>query len=85
VPINQAAPIQSTALAGLTYTLPQAGVISLDLFDLLGRRVATLAQGYQSAGSYTAQSDHLSLPSGIYLLRLEAGGEIRVGKIVITK
>jgi hypothetical protein len=77
--------IESAGFENLTYTLMQAGRVKLELFDLLGRKVATLAQGYQPAGSYLAHYDHLSLPSGIYLLRLEAGGEVCVGKVVILK
>ena len=69
----------------ITYTLLQASAVKLELFDILGRTVATLAQGYQAAGSYTAPYNHLTLPSGIYLLRLEAGGNVAVGKVVITK
>ncbi|HEX7342875.1 MAG TPA: T9SS type A sorting domain-containing protein [bacterium] len=67
------------------FVLPQAGQITLELFDLLGRRVATLAQAYQPAGYFTAQYNHLSLPSGIYLVRLQAGGEVAVGKVAILK
>jgi hypothetical protein len=69
----------------INYTLLQASAVKLELFDILGRRVATLAQGYQLAGAFTARYDHLSLPSGIYLLRLEAGGEGQVRKMVMLK
>jgi hypothetical protein len=69
----------------LRYVLPGASPVTIELFNLLGQRVATLTQGFQSAGPHTAHYNHLSLPSGIYLLRLQAGGEVAVGKIAILK
>jgi hypothetical protein len=77
--------IQSLSADRVSYILPQAGNITLDLFDLLGRRIATLQDGFQSAGSYITRIDKPDLPSGVYLVRLDAGGEASVGKIAIIK
>jgi hypothetical protein len=69
----------------LSFTLPAAGQVELSLFDLLGRRVATLEDGYRAAGEHTVRFDKRGLPSGVYLLRLQAGGEVAVKKVVMVK
>lgn len=55
----------------LTFHLQEAGIVSLDVFDVLGRHVAALAQGYHSApGSTTIRWEADSLPAGVYFVRL---------------
>ncbi|MDX1420579.1 MAG: T9SS type A sorting domain-containing protein, partial [Rubricoccaceae bacterium] len=45
------------------------------VYDALGREVAVLADGPAEAGLHTAALDGSGLPSGVYLLRFEAGTE----------
>ena len=65
------------------------GFVSLRIFDLLGREVATLVNDIRSAGVYTVHWDASSLPSGIYFARLDqgAGGSMQseTRKIVLNK
>jgi subtilisin-like proprotein convertase family protein len=61
----------------IAYNLPKDASVALQVFDMLGRHVATLASGRQAAGRYTVAWDGLtdareSVASGIYLYRLEA-------------
>ena len=53
--------------------LPEASVVRLAVYDLLGRAVARLVEGPMEAGRHTVQFDVVDLPSGMYLYRLEAG------------
>jgi len=46
--------------------------VTLKVFDVLGREIATLAEGYYGAGSYKATFDASGLSSGVYYYRLEA-------------
>lgn len=57
------------------YQLAQASEVKLELFDALGRKVATLVNARQSAGtySYTLNAAQFNLASGVYLYRLQAG------------
>jgi serine protease len=59
--------------------------VSLKVFDLLGRGVATLADEERSPGSYKVTWDASNLPSGIYFYRLEAGGFVETRKMVLLK
>ena len=59
--------------------------VSLKVFDVLGRDVATLVNEVRSAGVYTVHWDASSLPSGVYFYRLQAGGFIQTKKMLLLK
>ena len=54
----------------LSYTLPTASAIRLEVFTLSGQRVAVLHEGFQAAGYHTIAMDASDLASGVYLYRL---------------
>lgn len=58
----------------ISYTLERALHVRLEVFDVLGRRVATLADGVQPAGAHTAPLAGSGLPGGLYTIRLSADG-----------
>jgi hypothetical protein len=59
----------------LSYNLPEASNVRLAVFDAAGRLVEEIATGYQNAGMHTVTWNAQTLPSGVYLCRLEANGE----------
>jgi hypothetical protein len=71
----------------IQYDLPSASSVRLEIFDVLGRRVATLVNTTQSAGThiYTLRADALLLTSGVYFYRLQAGEYVETRKMVIVK
>ncbi len=69
----------------LEYALPESREVSLTVYDVLGRRVATLEQGRKKAGRHTARLETGRLSSGVYFGRLEAGGETRTQKITVVR
>jgi len=71
----------------LRYVLPGAGRVRLQLYDVLGRRLATLANGVQEAGEHQIRWDGTleggaSAKAGVYLARLETDYGERVLRIV---
>jgi hypothetical protein len=56
----------------IVFDLPVASVVTLKIFDLLGREVATLVDGMQPAGTRSATWTAGGAASGVYLLRFEA-------------
>ncbi len=54
----------------IAFSLPQSAQINLTVYDVLGRRVATLVNGQLAAGQHQVQFEASSLPSGMYLYRL---------------
>lgn len=69
----------------IRYTLPEAGPVRLEVFDLTGRRVALLADGYRPAGAHATRFDATGLASGVYLYRLRAGGHLVSHTMLLMK
>jgi hypothetical protein len=52
---------------------------------MLGRQVALLVEGQVSAGVHEVVFSGARLPTGVYLVRLEAGGEVQTQRITLMK
>jgi hypothetical protein len=65
----------------IEFTLPENGTVKVALYDILGREVQTLMQGYQDAGKHAIDVDATQLASGTYVLVLEMGQQ-RVSKMI---
>jgi len=69
----------------ISYQLKEARYTTLTVFDIQGREVAKLVDGYRDAGSHEITFDASSLASGIYIYRLNAGDFTAAGKMVLMK
>gem|GEM_PF-1773709 len=69
----------------ISYELPSNSFVTLKVYDVLGREVKTLVNGYQEAGSHSVQFNGENLPSGVYLYRLTAPGVVQVKKMLMMK
>jgi hypothetical protein len=69
----------------ISYQLPAASEVTLRVYDMLGREVATLVNAQQAPGTYSVSFDGAGLSSGVYLYRLTAGQFITSHKMVLTK
>jgi hypothetical protein len=69
----------------LSFELQVSSRISLKIYDTAGRLVANLVEGWQEIGSHEVAFEGSTLPSGIYLARLEAGEVTAVQKLVMIK
>ena len=70
----------------LTYEVPEAGAVVLDVYDVLGRRVATLVNDNEHPrGSFTVDFDAAELSSGVYIARLKQGGQVVSEKMTLIK
>jgi hypothetical protein len=57
----------------IAYALPEAAEVTIQVFDLLGQKVADLVAGNKEAGNHTLLFDGSGLASGVYLYRMRAG------------
>jgi len=64
---------QTGGMANLQYSIPEAGDVRITLYDVLGRRVATLEDAPRGAGSHQLAWSTLGLVRGLYFCRLNAG------------
>lgn len=69
----------------LTFSLPEAGNVSLIVYDVSGREVARLFDGWYSAGVHKATFGASGLPSGVYFARLTAGDLQQTQKLMLMK
>jgi hypothetical protein len=67
----------------ITYTLPQPALVTLSIFNLVGREIKKLVQTYQPAGAYQVAFDGNALVPGVYFYALKAGGWSQTRKMVV--
>lgn len=68
----------------VTFSIPEAGTVSLGLFDLTGRRVSTLAHGPMAEGVHSAGLSR-ELAAGTYFLMLSHPGGVETMKVVVAR
>jgi hypothetical protein len=69
----------------ISYQLPVNSVVTLKVYDVMGREVGTLVNGTKNAGSYTVRFDGSARPSGIYFYRLHTEKFSDVKKLILMK
>lgn len=69
----------------IRYAVPEADLVSLKVFNLLGQEVATLVNGHVEPGFHTAVFDGSQLASGVYLYKLESARYTAVQKMMLLK
>ena len=69
----------------IDFSVERAGDVSVKVYTPLGEEIATLVDEYLSAGNYTTSFSGDALPSGVYLYRLQAGGQVYTRQMVLMK
>ncbi|MCS6988234.1 MAG: T9SS type A sorting domain-containing protein [Chloroherpetonaceae bacterium] len=69
----------------IAYQLPVASDVKLEVFDVLGRKVATLVDAKQAAGEYSVSFNAEGLASGVYFYRLQAKDFVQTKKMMLVR
>jgi len=69
----------------IRYDLPKEGLVTLKVYDMLGKEVTVLVNQNQSVGKYSVTFDASSLTSGVYIYRIQANDFISVKKLLLLK
>ncbi|MFZ5946806.1 MAG: M1 family aminopeptidase [Stygiobacter sp.] len=71
----------------IKYSLPESGYVTLKVYDILGREVATLVNEYQKTGTYSTEfrTQSSELSSGIYVYTINYNGQTLTRKMILTK
>ncbi len=69
----------------ISFALPKADHVVLEVYNVLGQKIQTLVDKNMSAGRYEVEFDASSQPSGIYFYRLAAGQNVSTKKMVLVK
>lgn len=83
--LDQNYPNPFNPTTNISFSLPQSGHATLEVFDMLGQKVAVLVNETLSAGQHTASFDAANLSSGIYIYRLQAGNDVQTRKLTLIK
>ena len=69
----------------IRYQIPQDGIVTLKIYNILGSEVATLVNEEKVAGHYEVNFNANSLSSGVYFYKIQAGGFISSKKMILLK
>lgn len=69
----------------IRFDLPESANVRLDVFNMTGQRVATLANGTRNAGTHTVSFDASRLASGVYIYRIQADSFVQTRKMMLVK
>jgi hypothetical protein len=69
----------------ISFNLPSKSFVSLNIFDIMGREVATIVSEELSKGNYSRQWNAIGMPSGVYFYRLQAGSFSETKKLILLK
>lgn len=69
----------------ISFNVSSLSFVTLKVYDILGREVKTLVDGYKTQGKYSFNFDASSLSSGVYFYQLKAGDYTSIKKMVLLK
>jgi len=78
-------PNPSGGQATLEYALPEQAEVRISVYDVLGRRVATVAEGTKPAGRHSADLEGARMPSGTYFVRMRAEGFQQTRRLTVVR
>ena len=83
--LSNAYPNPFNPVTSMTLDIPEAGNVTVQVYNIMGQIVATLASGHMDANTYTLTWDASNVSSGMYFLKAEANGNIDTQKLMLIK
>ena len=83
--LSEAYPNPFNPTTSMTLAVPVAGNVSVQVYNIMGQVVATLASGHMDASTYTLTWDASNVSSGMYFIKAEAAGSVTTQKLVLMK
>lgn len=69
----------------INYSIAAAGIVTIKIYDILGREISTLVNEEKSAGKYEVNFNASPLASGVYFYQIKAGGFVSSKKMILIK
>lgn len=69
----------------ISYSIPKNGLVTIKVYDILGKEIAALVNENQEAGNYSVEFNASNLPSGIYFYTLTSGNFTATKKLILLK
>ena len=83
--LSEAYPNPFNPTTTMTLTMPVSGEITVEVYNVLGQVVATLASGYMDASTYTLTWDASNASSGVYFVQADAEGFTKTQRLMLIK
>ena len=83
--LDQNYPNPFNPITTINYSIPKTGQITLKVYDVLGKEIATLVNEEESSGNYHIQFNANRLASGVYFYRLHSGNFVMTKKLLLMK
>ena len=83
--LSEAYPNPFNPTATMELTMPVAGDMQVEVYNLLGQSVSTLTSGYKDAGTYSLTWDATHAASGVYFVKAQAEGFTKIQKLMLVK
>jgi len=83
--LSQNYPNPFNPITTISYQIPENSPVTLKIYNLAGREIATLINENQSVGIYTVEWNAEGLPSGMYIYQLKAGSFSQTRKLIQQK
>ncbi|MDP6771985.1 MAG: T9SS type A sorting domain-containing protein, partial [Anaerolineales bacterium] len=83
--LSDAYPNPFNPTTAMTLTMPVSGEMQVEVYNLLGQVVTTLASGYKDAGTYNLTWDAADVSSGMYFVKAQAEGFTETQKLILLK
>ena len=69
----------------IDFSIPEPGMVTLKVYDMLGKEISTLVEDFKNAGTYTVEFDGSDVSSGTYFYRIQTGEYIKVKRMMLVK
>ena len=69
----------------IKYSIPKVSFVTLKVYDILGREVATLVNEEKTTGNYQVNFDASGVSTGVYLYKIQAGSYIQTKKMILLR
>ena len=83
--ISEARPNPVSGIANVDYTITNAGIVRIELTDMIGRTVSTLFEGNVSAGTYSVEVSAEGLAAGMYQIVIKSGDSVATRSLQVVK
>jgi hypothetical protein len=83
--LSQNYPNPFNPVTKISFAIPKSGIVTLKVYDILGKEVAVLVNAQKNAGSYIVDFDASALTSGVYFYKLEVNGFVDTKKMIVLK
>ncbi|MDP3831725.1 MAG: T9SS type A sorting domain-containing protein, partial [Ignavibacteriaceae bacterium] len=83
--LSQNYPNPFNPITKINYTIPQTGLVTIKVFDILGKEITTLVNEEKKSGNHKIEFNGSKLSSGIYFYQIKSGSFTATKKLVLLK